>query len=303
MNSAERTFRSLHFGLYSTYMERTKGLSNFHTHCNLDDGTGVMEEYVLSALSKGFSALGFSCHTPGKLQDGWHMRTEDFPGYLEEIARLRSLYKDRIEIYAGLELDYLEDTREMVGYEYRDQVDYTIGSVHMMRHAKSDRYLAVDGPIEEYELLLEDNFQGDIQRFVGYYFEIQERMIAQYRFDLLGHCDLMKKRNKGNRFFDPKEPWYRKLASHLLKTARKHKVRIEVNTGGMARGATDEVYPSFEMIEECALLGIPLTLSSDAHQSAHLDFYFSQADDQLVQAGHRTLDVLQHGMWQSVPIV
>lgn len=283
-------------------MERTKGLSNFHTHCGLDDGAGTMEEYVLSALSKGFSALGFSCHTPGKLHDGWHLRTEDFPYYLEEIGRLRSLYKDRIELYIGLELDYLDDTGELVGQEFRDQVEYVIGSVHMMKHAKSDRYLSVDGPIEEYEMLLHDNFDGDIQRFIGYYFTLEERMMNEYSFDLLGHCDLMKKRNRDNRYFDPSEAWYRKMASHMLKVAHKQKVRIEVNTGGIARGATTEAYPSPPMIAECAALGIPLTLSSDAHQSSQLDCYFSQADDQLVQAGYRTLDVLHHGMWQSISI-
>ncbi|WP_422479621.1 histidinol-phosphatase [Pleomorphochaeta sp. DL1XJH-081] len=284
-------------------MERNKGLSNFHTHCGLDDGTGTMEEYVLSALSKGFDALGFSCHAPGTLNDGWHMKKEDFPYYLEEIDRLRNLYRDRIEIYVGLELDFLDDTEELVGNEYRDQLDYTIASVHVMKHAKSDTYLSIDGPIEEFETLLHDNFNGIIQQFVGHYYEMVERMMSLYSFDILGHCDVIKKRNGENRYFDPSAPWYAKLTKSMLKAAKKHKVRIEVNTGGIARGATQESYPSVEMIEECAQLGIPLTLSSDAHQSSHIDFYFSQADDQLVQAGYRNIDILQHGMWQSVSIV
>lgn len=262
-----------------------------------------MEEYVLSALSKGFTSLGFSCHTPWEVADGWHMRPGDFAIYIEEIDRLRRAYHDRLEIYVGLELDYLEDTQEMVGDVYRDKLDYTIGSVHLMRHAKSDRYLAIDGPLEEFETLLQDNFNGDVQRFVGHYFELQERMISSHRFDILGHCDLMRKRNEGNRFFDPEEPWYQKMASHMLKVAHKHNIRIEVNTGGIARGATTEPYPSFAMMCECAQLGIPMTLSSDAHQSSHIDFYFSQADDQLVQAGHRSIEVLHHGMWQSLSLV
>ena len=284
-------------------MERSKGFSNLHTHCGLDDGSGTMEEYVLSALSKGFTALGFSCHAPGVLKDNWHMKEEDFPYYLEEIARLRALYRDRIEIYAGLELDYLEDTGEFVGAEYQDQLDYTIGSIHLMRHAKSGKYLSFDGPIEDFETLLKDNFQGDAQQFVTHYFELQEQMIVNHTFDLLGHCDLIKKRNTDNRYFDPNASWYKKLTSRLLKTARKHKVRLEVNTGGIARGSVKETYPSMVMVAECAKLGIPLTLTSDAHQSTHIDYYFAQADDQLVQAGYRNLDVLMHGMWQSVSIV
>jgi len=284
-------------------MERSKGFSNLHTHCGLDDGSGTMEEYVLNALSKGFTALGFSCHAPGVLKDNWHMREEDFPYYLEEIDRLRTLYRDRIEIYAGLELDYLEDTDEFVGAEYQEQLDYTIGSIHLMQHAKSGKYLSFDGPIEDFETLLKDNFDNDIQQFVAHYFSLQEKMMANHTFDLLGHCDLIKKRNTDNRFFDPREGWYKKLTSHLLKSARKQRVRLEVNTGGIARGSVKETYPSMEMVAECAELEIPLTLTSDAHQSTHIDFYFAQADDQLVQAGYRNLDVLMHGMWQSVSLV
>lgn len=262
-----------------------------------------MEEYVQSALSKGFTALGFSCHAPGSLVDDWHMKKEDFPWYLEEIDRLRSLYRDRIEIYVGLELDFLEDTEEMVGIEYQNQLDYTIASVHVLKHAKTNKYLSIDGPVEEFEQLLNDNFNGNMQQFVGHYYALVERMMSLYTFDLLGHCDVIKKRNGNKTYFDPQDAWYTKLTNHMLKVAKKHKVRIEVNTGGIARGAILETYPSMSMIAECAELGIPLTLSSDAHQSSHIDFYFSQADDQLVQAGYRSLDVLQHGMWQSVSIV
>lgn len=295
-------FHRPNFG-YHVFMERTKGISNFHTHCGLDDGHGTMEEYVLKALSLGFDALGFSCHAPGALVDDWHMKSGDFPYYLEEIYRLRNLYRGRIEIYAGLELDYLEDTEELAGSELRDRLDYTIASVHVMRHRPSGRYLSFDGSQEEFETLLRDNFHNNARAFASRYYAIQEQMIENHSFDLLGHCDLIKKQNTGNRYFDIQSPWYRKLTTHLLRTVRKHKVRIEVNTGGIARGAIAEMYPSMEMIRTCAKLGIPATLSSDAHQSTHLDFYFSQADDQLVQAGYRSLDVLSHGMWQSISIV
>jgi histidinol-phosphatase (PHP family) len=284
-------------------MERIKGLSNLHTHCGLDDGVGTMEEYVLSALSKGFTTFGFSCHAPGKLNDEWHLKKEDFPYYIEEINRLRTLYRDRIELYIGLELDFLEDTEELVGLEYLNQVDYTIASVHVMNHAQTGTYLSVDGPIEEFDLLLQDNFAGDMQKFAAHYFSLVERMMHLYTFDILGHCDLIKKHNGKGTYFDQQSPWYMKMVHHMLKAAQKRKVRIEVNTGGIARGAISETYPSQSLIHACAELDIPLILTSDAHQSSHIDFYFAQADDQIVQAGYRTLDVLQHGMWQSVSII
>lgn len=284
-------------------MDTHRDLSNYHTHCGLDDGHGTLEEIVQKAISKGFSSLGFSCHTPFIVEDDWHMRKEDFPYYIEELYRLKGVYKDRIELYSGLECDYIEQTGELIGSEYVDKLDYTIGSVHAMYHKESGSYLSFDGPIEEFNTLLRDNFQGDIQAFVLHYYHLQEEMIRQHKFDILGHCDLIKKHNKENLFFDPSSSWYQKIVHRFLKTAAKHHTRIEVNTGGMARGATKEVYPSPYMLGICNEYGIKVTLNSDAHQKDGLDFFFSGADDLLVQIGYKSIDVLYHGFWQEVPII
>ncbi len=284
-------------------MSTSKIMSSYHTHCGLDDGKGTMEEIVLAAISRGFTALGFSCHTPITPEDDWHMKREDFSYYIGEIQRLKDAYRDRIEVYAGLELDYLEESDELAGSEFQDQLDYSIASVHLMKHKKSGAYLAIDGPIEEFTTLLEDNFNNRMELFAAHYFALQEKMISSFSFDLLGHCDLIKKQNKENRFFDPASPWYVKAYTGMLKTAAHRNVRIEVNTGGIARGATRELYPSPDMVRLCGELGIPLTLNSDAHQSSHLDFSFSSATDQLIQSGIRSLEILEHGFWRTVSIL
>ncbi|MHC1692858.1 MAG: histidinol-phosphatase [Sphaerochaetaceae bacterium] len=284
-------------------MQPKTRLSNFHTHCCFDHGIGDMEEYCLKALSLGFSALGFSCHAPYGLQDGWHMQQSNIEPYFAEIQRMKELYGERLEIYAGLEMDYLETTGQLIGMEYRDRLDYTIASVHMIKHRYSDRYLTVDGPMDEFELLLNDNFKGDIQALATYYYHLEETLIERFPFDLLGHCDLIKKRNKGNRFFNQDEDWYRKLAFHMLQTAHEHGKRIEVNTGGLSSEATTEVYPSMAMLRRSCSLGIPVALSADAHKSLHIDFYFEQALQELKSAGYREIDSLSHGKWQAFPIV
>lgn len=285
------------------FMDTHRDLSNYHTHCGLDDGSGTLEEIVQKAISKGFSSLGFSCHTPFIVEDEWHMRKEDFPYYVEEIHRLKGVYKDRIELYCGLECDYVEQTGELIGSEYKEMLDYTIGSVHSMYHKQSDSYLSIDGPIDEFETLLKDTFKSDIQAFVQHYYLLQEEMIQHHKFDILGHCDLMKKHNKDAIYFDQTSSWYQKTVRNFLKVAAKHQTRIEVNTGGMARGATKEVYPSPYMLGICNEYDIRVTLNSDAHQKDNLDFFFSQADDLLVQIGYKTIDILYHGFWQEVPII
>ncbi len=284
-------------------MNRSRITGSYHTHCGLDDGHGTMEEIVLSAISKGFTALGFSCHTPITPEDDWHMKRDDFPYYLGELKRLKDVYRDRIELYAGLELDYLEGTDELAGSEYAEDLDYTIASVHMMKHEKSGTYLSIDGPIEEFTTLLEDNFAGSIEDFVSHYFTLQKRMMRSHSFDILGHCDLMKKHNRDNRFFDASQAWYQKASRSLIQSAAEKQVRIEVNTGGIARGATKEVYPSPDMILLCGELSVPLMLNSDAHRADQLDFSFAGTEDLLIQSGIKSLDMLEHGFWTTVPLL
>ena len=113
--------------------------------------------------------------------------------------------------------------------------------------------------------LHEQTFCGDIRALVKTYFELETEMIELGGFDILGHCDLIKKRNSGNRFFNQDEKWYRDQALQMLQSAAGSDIIVEVNTGGLSRKATTEVYPSKWMLDRCLELEIPLTLSADAH--------------------------------------
>ena len=84
---------------------------NYHTHCELDDGKGKIEEYVKEAIKRNFASLGFSCHTPMPTDDNWHIKKEYYPSYIEQIETLKEKYKETLVLYKGLELDYLEKER------------------------------------------------------------------------------------------------------------------------------------------------------------------------------------------------
>lgn len=284
-------------------MDKTYRFSNFHTHCYLDDGQESLEAYVLKALSLNFNALGFSCHAPVPFDDEGHLRSEDFDSYLKTIYELKAAYKDRIEIYAGLELDYLEQSNEMAGSEYVDRLDFTIGSLHVMYCNDEFGYLSIDYRPEDFEKILDCRFSGNIKDMVSHFWHLQTLMVEQHRFSFFGHCDAIKKLNEGNRYFNAQEAWYQELVAPFLQSLARNHVRMEVNTGGLARGKTNETYPSNSIIRQAVALGIPLLLSSDAHQSETLDFYFQQAHDEIIQAGAKSLDTLYHGLWIKRPIV
>ena len=82
-------------------------LSNYHSHCTFCDGRSIPEDFVRFAITHGFRAYGFSSHSPLPFETFWNMSKDDMPEYLQEINRLKQKYSDQLEIYAGLEIDYL----------------------------------------------------------------------------------------------------------------------------------------------------------------------------------------------------
>lgn len=80
---------------------------NFHSHTQFCDGRVPMAEMAAAAVGEGFLHWGFSPHSPIPIPSPCNMRREDTAAYFSEIERLREKYAGRIELYAGMEIDYL----------------------------------------------------------------------------------------------------------------------------------------------------------------------------------------------------
>lgn len=276
-------------------------LSNFHTHCSFCHGAGHPEEYVKKALNKGFSGLGFSCHGPAPIITGWSMSEEDTEEYLRTIDYLKVHYKNDIQIYKGMEIDYFSgDTRNVFR---RYKLDYNIGSIHYINAAAGREYFSIDGSVDAFEEALNIFSGSRIEELVRRYYEIVLEMLQYNRIDILGHLDLVKKNNIDNRFFNEKEKWYVDLVKNVVEEISKHSVIVEVNTGGIARGYTYDSYPSEWIIRECKNWEIPITLSSDAHSPEDLDYYFKEAKEIIKSAGYNEIWELNDGKWISKRIL
>ena len=95
---------------------------NFHTHTELcGHAFGTMEEYVEHAIAGGIKTLGFSDHTPallGPSAKNHEMSLEDFTTqYIPMLKDLRDKYAGQIDIYFGLETEYLGDALERLTLE------------------------------------------------------------------------------------------------------------------------------------------------------------------------------------------
>lgn len=275
----------------------------YHTHSEFCDGKMELEDYVKKAIEVGFKAIGFSGHAPIGIDQSWLMKESSLDNYINETLRLKEFYKDKIEIYLGLEIDYINGLIGPKSEKFnRLNLDYNIGSVHFFKKTDEGEYLTVDGPIEEYEKLLNNVYQGDVRKFVGGYYENLREMVIIHKPDIIGHIDIIKKNNRENKFFNENENWYKEEIIKTLDLIAKTSSIVEVNTGGRARGFMKEFYPSNFILKECLNRGIKIMLNADAHHPNNINAYYKEAIETLKDIGFKTQSVLYHGTFQEMTL-
>ena len=275
--------------------------TNYHSHSSFCDGEGRLEEYVEYALSQQMQALGFSGHAPLPFPNAWTMDEENLSIYLGEVQHLKELYRGRIELYTGLEIDYLDETHNPAHSYYEALgLDYRIGSVHMLPDPENGQFYSVDGPTDEIEHLLNKVYKGSAEKMIAAYYRQLQNMVRIGGFDFIGHLDLVKKHNRNMTFFSEKEEWYQDLITGVLDTISVYGRMVEVNTGAIARGYTDEPYPSPWILKMCFERNIPIILNSDAHKPSWVGFGFDEARKIIAEAGYSRGMALLQGKWQEV---
>ena len=126
-------------------------LSNYHSHCVFCDGRSPMEEFVHFAIAKGLKRYGFSSHSPLPFDTFWKMRADDLPEYKAEFRRLKEKYAGQIELFLGLEMDYIQDVFSFQDTFYPiDDLDYLIGSVHYLDRLPDGSFMSIDGSFEKF---------------------------------------------------------------------------------------------------------------------------------------------------------
>jgi len=274
-------------------------LANYHTHSVFCDGEGDLESYVLAALTCGFDALGFSSHAPIPDFKTYVMDDSQLQTYCDTIRNLQIKYRNNIQIYLGLEIDYIPAVLGPGSPQFSCLgLDYKIGSVHFIKNPSNGQYWELDESSEGFEKIIEEIFKGKIQDFISYYYLLLRQMIRQHNPDIIGHLDLIKKFNSNSDYFSEDAPWYVAEVRQTLQAIAAAGSILEINTGGIARGYLKTPYPSAWIIAEARKLGIPIILSSDAHLPGSVNAGFEQAIALLHKAGYFFQRRLVNGRWQ-----
>ena len=263
-----------------------------------------MEEYVESAIAKGFTALGFSSHAPLPLANVWTLDDERLAVYLNEAERLKAEYADRLQIYKGLEIDYIPGSQTPVDPKYRAMnLDYAAASVHSTAGLdRNPEYHCIDGPEEHLEWLLSELHGGSWQNLSEAYFTRVAELLRIGGFAFLGHLDLIKKRNREGNRFDENALWYRSQVTGILDVLAGSGIIMEVNSGAISRGVLDEVYPSPWIIAEAKKRDIPVMINADAHRPGDIDCHFDESRTLLRDIGYEEAWALLDGDWTAVPL-
>jgi histidinol-phosphatase (PHP family) len=261
-------------------------IGNFHTHTTFCDGKNTPEEIVLAAIEKGFSAIGFSGH--GYTEFDLRYCMKDTAGYVREIRRLQEKYKNKIQVYLGIEEDAFHPAD-------RSQFDYIIGSSHYFHI--DNAYLPIDSNYDYFCKTL-DAFSHDLNKFAEWYFTAFCQYLQSRKPDLIGHFDLVTKfdETQVNRFLCDEKYW--KMAEKFTLKALQCGSIFEVNTGLMARNYRFSPCPHERLLSIIAKNGGRVALSSDAHEKDKLCAYFDETRALLRDIGFDCVYALYDGEWK-----
>lgn len=262
---------------------------DYHTHTSLcKHAKGDAEEYILRALELGIDEIGCSEHIPmpSGFDEKHRMSLEQYQAvYAPRVMELRDTFKGRIIVRRGIEADFFPGTESWVaGFIHENDFDYVIGSVHFLGSWGFD------------DMVFVHNFEDrDIDDVYQQYFEAVRQSARSGLFDIIAHCDLVKK------FGHRPGKDHSELIRAMMKEIRRNGLCIEINTSGL-RKPVREMYPSESILAIAKEVGVPLTLGSDAHDPADVGADFAAAIELIGKYGNGRISTFERRERREVPV-
>jgi histidinol-phosphatase (PHP family) len=266
-------------------------LVDYHTHhYRCGHAQGRLEDYVEAAISAGLVEIGLSDHAPiyhlgadPHARPYTAMSQQEFPNYVAEVRALRERYKDRIKVRFGVESDYLPSLEE----HYRQMwggldLDYVIGSVHWL-----NEWTIFDPKVPAGE---------DDWSVYQEYLRYTQGLARSGVFDIIGHLDCIKTRGHlPTREITP-------LLEETVRVIAESGTTVELNTSGWRKDEVQECYPRPNLLALCQHHGVPVTLSSDAHDPTQVTYAFERAVKLLRDVGYREIATFERRERKMIPL-
>ena len=278
--------------------------SNFHSHCTFCDGRNHPEDFVKFAISKHFRAYGISSHSPLPFETFWNMSACDMDEYINEITRLKKKYEDLIEIYLGMEIDYLDETyNASIPYFRSLPLEYRIGSVHFLSRGLpliEANMACIDGSYDEFAFAVEQYYQGSVRLITEDFFRTSMQMVEMGGFDIVGHLDKIYQNGICHPDFDMHAAWYQKPLEAYIDLIAEKELIVEINTKNFVR--KQQTFPHTESLQLLHKHRIPVMVNSDCHSPDLINDGREKTLAILKETGFLTTRELVKGAWQDIAI-
>ncbi|MBT9252949.1 MAG: histidinol-phosphatase HisJ family protein [Brockia lithotrophica] len=260
-------------------------LTDYHVHIYETGGfdPDYLRRYAERAAELGIAEWGLSEHayffaeTRGIVEEPWaearrRLRMEEY------VALVDAARAEGLPLKFGIEMDYVPGKEERIArFLEAYPFDYVIGSVHWIGSWGID--------LKEFRHEYE---RRDIREVYRAYFDQIISMADSRLVDIVGHIDLVK--IFGYRPADPEllDELYEEVAEAVARGG----LVVEISTAGL-RKPVGEIYPARELLVKLHARGVPIVLSSDAHEPENLGYAYDRALALAREVGYREVVVFR----------
>jgi histidinol-phosphatase (PHP family) len=226
---------------------------------------GAIVDYVENAIKVGAHEIGFADHlgryylsqSQKRRYWDWGMDEGLLDRYWNELSDVREVYKGRITIRVGLEVDFVEGAEDKVKpFLKRHPFDFFLASIHCV-------------PEFGWHHLSEIS-RGEPEEIFDRYFALAEAALESGLFSALAHPDFVWRyvkwpRNQTARIFEQID-W-------LAQTAARCNKAIEINVNGYLWSQLYQIKggdPFEVLLDKILQNNVSITLGSDAHSPTHV---------------------------------
>ena len=270
----------------------------YHTHIFLCDGNNSTEEMVYNAVLLGVKHIGISSHAPLKISNKWSISYQQLENYSLEIGKIANKFKNQIEVFKSLEIDYIPGfTYSFNHFNKLMNLDYTIGSIHLVLNKSTNKLWFIDGNKEECQTNFKSIFNSNIKEAIASYYSQIREMVETQKPDIIGHLDKVVM-NTAGKYFNENEKWYIDEVMKTLLVIKENNSIIEINTRGLYKNKWHTSFPSPAILKMSNKLDIPIVISSDAHSVTELTASYDMAEKIAIEAGYNYQMMFDNGKWK-----